>query len=295
MSQIFISYRRDDSAGHAGRLEEALERHFGARHVFRDVDDLPPGQPFPAALQARLRGADLVLVLIGPRWLAAERDGVRRLSLPDDYVRMEVAQALGRGIPVVPVLLDGAAMPSADALPDDLRPLALRHAVRVSDAGWADDVSRLVSALHVELGGRARRSVVRRRLPLAVAAVVVAALAWWALAPTSPPFPAGVWQAEVRYDWGDTYLERFDFARTGDTIVGSASFLGRARDIEAARWADGLLSFETRSESVMGSESRVSTHRYVISRDGDALRVRYSTAGGFDASPPMVFLATPLN
>nr|HQU90610.1 toll/interleukin-1 receptor domain-containing protein [Denitromonas sp.] len=137
MSQIFISYRREDSAGHAGRLEEALERHFGAHSVFRDVEDLPPGQPFPAALEARLHSADLALVLIGPRWLTAERDGVQRLSLSDDYVRMEVSRALGRGIPVVPVLLDDAVLPAEDELPADLRPLVQRHAVRVSDAGWA--------------------------------------------------------------------------------------------------------------------------------------------------------------
>lgn len=295
MSQIFISYRREDSAGHAGRLEDALERHFGARNVFRDVEDLPPGQPFPAALQARLRSADLVLVLIGPRWLDAERDGVRRLSLPDDYVRMEVARALDMGIPVVPVLLDEAAMPRADALPADLRPLVQRHAVRVSDAGWTDDVARLVNALHAELGGARRLSMVRRRVLGALAVLALAGGAWWAFAPPPVPFPVGAWQAEVRYDWGDTYLERFEFVRIGDTIVGSASFLGRARDIEAARWADGLLSFETHSESVMGSESRVSTHRYLVSREGDALRVRYSTAGGFGAPPPMVFMATPRN
>ncbi|KAA3650918.1 MAG: TIR domain-containing protein [Proteobacteria bacterium] len=294
MSQIFISYRRDDSAGHAGRLEEALERHFGTRNVFRDVDDLPPGQPFPAALQARLRGANLVLVLIGPRWLEAERDGVRRLSLPDDYVRMEVAHALGQGIPVVPVLLDDAAMPPANALPADLRPLVHRHAVRVSDAGWSDDVARLVGALQAELGPRRGHLVVRRVLLGALLAGGAALVAWWALTPQLPPFPAGRWQAEVRYDWGDTYQERFEFTRTGHTIIGSASFLGRARDIEAVRWADGLLSFETHSESVMGSEHRVSTHRYVIAPEGDALRVRYSTAGGFGAPPPMVFMATPL-
>ncbi|MCB1952702.1 MAG: toll/interleukin-1 receptor domain-containing protein [Zoogloeaceae bacterium] len=293
MSQIFISYRREDSAGHAGRLEEALERHFGAHSVFRDVEDLPPGQPFPAALEARLHSADLALVLIGPRWLTAERDGVQRLSLSDDYVRMEVSRALGRGIPVVPVLLDDAVLPAEDELPADLRPLVQRHAVRVSDAGWADDVARLIAALTAELGEQRRPPSMHRRAALAGVAVVLAGGAWWWLGPKTPPFPAGVWQAEVRYHWGDTYQERFEFELAGNAVLGSASFLGRAHALEETDWRDGQLIFVTHSESTMGSETRTSTHRYFITREGEQLKVRYSTAGGFESPPPMVFLASP--
>lgn len=295
MSQIFISYRREDSAGHAGRLEEALERHFGAGSVFRDVEDLPPGQPFPAALQARLHSADLALVLIGPRWLSAERDGVRRLSLPDDYVRMEVSRALGRGIPVVPVLLDEATLPTEDELPSDLQPLVQRHAVRVSDAGWADDVARLISALTAELGDHSPPPLMHRRVVLASVVAALAAGVWWWLGPQAPPFPAGAWQAEVRYHWGDTYQERFEFELAGNAVLGSASFLGRPRALEEATWTDGQLSFVTHSESTMGSETRTSTHRYFMTREGEQLKVRYSTAGGFESPPPMVFMASPAN
>jgi hypothetical protein len=293
MSQIFISYRREDSAGHAGRLEEALERHFGAGSVFRDVEDLPPGQPFPAALQARLHSADLALVLIGPRWLSAERDSVQRLSLPDDYVRKEVSQALGRGIPVVPVLLDEATLPTEDQLPSDLQPLVQRHAVRVSDAGWADDVARLISALTAELGDQGAPPSMHRRVALAGVVAALATGVWWWLGPQAPPFPAGAWQAEVRYHWGDTYQERFEFELAGNAVLGSASFVGRARALEEATWTDGQLSFVTHSESTMGSETRTSTHRYFITREGEQLKVRYSTAGGFESPPPMVFTASP--
>ncbi|MBT0961287.1 toll/interleukin-1 receptor domain-containing protein [Denitromonas iodatirespirans] len=292
MSQIFISYRREDSAGHAGRLEEALERHFGAHSVFRDVEDLLPGQPFPDALQARLQSADLVLVLIGPHWLSAERDGTPRLSLPDDYVRMEVTRALARDIPVVPVLLDDTPMPVAADLPADMRPLLQRHAVRVSDDGWADDVARLVAALDAALGGRRRVASQRRRVAaLALALALAIGAAWWFAMPATP-FPAGVWVADVRYHWGATHQERFEFERVGDAVHGSASFLGRPRALTDAHWDDGRLSFTTQSESVMDDESRVTTHRYLITRDGEQLKVRYSTSGGFDPAPPMVFQAT---
>lgn len=294
MSQIFISYRREDSAGHAGRLEEALERHFGAHRVFRDVEDLLPGQPFPEALRARLQSADLVLVLIGPRWLTAERDGVRRLTLPDDYVRMEVTRALGREIPVVPVLLDDTPLPAAADLPADMRPLLQRHAVRVSDDGWADDVARLIGALDAALGDGQRGMRGRRRGWVSGIALAVALLlggGWW-LAGSRVPFPAGVWTADVRYEWGDSYRERFEFEQVGNTVQGSASFLGRPRALEEARWQDGRLSFSTRSESTMGAERRETVHRYLISLEGERLKVHYSSSGGFSASPPMVFMAS---
>jgi hypothetical protein len=291
MGQIFISYRREETAGHAGRLEEALEAHFGAEQIFRDVEDLTPGLPFPDALDRRLDQASVVLVLIGSRWLVLDHDGVRRLDREDDYVRLEVSRALQGGKPVVPVLIDDAPMPLAEQLPEPLTELSQRQSVRLTDAGWRDDVNRLAKTLETWVRPRARMHGVDRRGVLTVAMVLAALLAfgmyrWLA----TPPFPDGVWEGEVRYDWGATQLERFVFERQGDSIVGSASFLGGPRAIRDARWADGVLSFETRSESWMGNESRQLKHRYrLVSSGPDRWRVNYDIEGGFGPTTPMVF------
>ena len=94
MPSVFISYRRDDSAGFAGRLADALEQRLGAGAVFRDVDDIQPGADFEAVIARGLDQVRAVLVVIGPGWLDAAVDGQRRLDRADDFVRREVEQAL---------------------------------------------------------------------------------------------------------------------------------------------------------------------------------------------------------
>lgn len=147
MPSLFISYRREDSAGFAGRLADALERDFPAEQVFRDVDDIRPGEDFVRAIEDRLAAVDVMLVLIGPRWLEASRDGRRRLEAADDFVRLEVRTALALGKPVIPLLVGVACMPAEADLPEDIRPLARRQAFVLSDAGWRTDVERLRAAL----------------------------------------------------------------------------------------------------------------------------------------------------
>ena len=120
MGGIFISYRRDDSQAWAGRLYDALRRTFGPSRVFRDIDTLEAGADYAEAIEQWLAKSDVVLVVIGPRWLTAtDPNGRRRLDDPDDLTRLEVAAALRRGIRVVPVLVGGAAMPSGEELPED--------------------------------------------------------------------------------------------------------------------------------------------------------------------------------
>jgi len=155
--RIFLSYRRDDAAGYAGRLEEALERQLGPGLVFRDVADTPPGQDFTRVIDDRLAGADAVVVLIGPRWAGPLPDGRRRLDDPGDFVRLEAEAALRRGAHLVPVLLPGATMPEAASLPPSLQALARRQALALTEAHWAAGVDQLVAALGATpmAGGRA--------------------------------------------------------------------------------------------------------------------------------------------
>jgi hypothetical protein len=156
MPGIFISYRREDSPGYAGRLAETLENVFGSETVFRDVDDIRPGEDFIATINNRLREVDAVLVMIGPNWLAASKNGQRRLDDADDFVRLEIQVALQSGKTVLPVLVSGSAMPAQAELPEALRALARRQAVVLTDAGWRDDVGRLIVALRPLVSSRRR-------------------------------------------------------------------------------------------------------------------------------------------
>ena len=152
--QIFISYRREDTAGRAGRLFDALVGRFGERDVFQDVAGIAPGADFDRAIDAAIHRSDVVLVIIGEDWATLSGPAGRRLDAHDDYVRREVAAALTSGVPVVPVLVGGATMPVAAQLPDDLAPLARRQAVIVRDDTWHQDIDALVRRLQHEGGDR---------------------------------------------------------------------------------------------------------------------------------------------
>jgi hypothetical protein len=140
---VFICYRREDAPGHSGRLADRLSQRFGDDEVFMDVDSIPIGVDFVAALTHAVESSHVVLVIIGPRWL----DARERLDDPNDYVRVEIQAALERDMPVVPVLVHGARLPSAQELPEPLQPLVRRHAVELTDANFRSDSGRLIEGL----------------------------------------------------------------------------------------------------------------------------------------------------
>jgi len=145
MPRIFISYRRDDSSSQAGRLYDRLEGHFGQGQVFMDVDAIQPGRHFVEVVQEAVSACDALIAVIGSDWLQiSDASGARRLDDPSDMVRLEVATALERGIPVIPVLVRGAQMPREGDLPVGLTDLAYRNALEVSDARFRADVERLI-------------------------------------------------------------------------------------------------------------------------------------------------------
>jgi hypothetical protein len=149
VADTFISYRRDDTAGYAGRLHEALEQRLGRGRVFRDVDTLRPGEDFVRAIADRLRHSRVFVALIGREWSQArDPSGRRRLDLEDDYVRLEIAAALDRDdLLIVPVLVEGASMPPAADLPPAIARLAHRHAIALRDDTWESDVDRLAGLI----------------------------------------------------------------------------------------------------------------------------------------------------
>jgi Leucine-rich repeat (LRR) protein len=145
---IGISYRRDDAAAHAGRLYDRLSQRFGFDCVFLDVDAILPGENFVQATRRRMDGATAWLVVMGPNWArSVSSRGERRLDDPDDFVRIEVATALERDIPVIPVLVAGATMPRSEELPPDLQGLVHRQAIALDDSGFHQGVDQLIYAL----------------------------------------------------------------------------------------------------------------------------------------------------
>ena len=145
---IFISYRRDDAEGEAGRLYDDLTRAYGNDSVFMDVAGIAPGLDFRKAIDDNVAGCGVFLAIIGSQWAAITgSDGKRRLDDDNDFVRLEIASALARNIAVIPVLVHDARMPHPEQLPDNIKDLAYRNSVEISHARWNSDVQLLIDAL----------------------------------------------------------------------------------------------------------------------------------------------------
>lgn len=179
-ANIFVNYRRDDSAGHAGRLFDRLNLRFPGR-VFMDVDTIEPGIDFAEVIEQAVGCCEVLIVVIGREWLfLKDSTGQRRLDSPNDFVRLEIGAALERHIRVIPVLVEGAAMPRPEELPPDLLKLTRRNAIELSDARWSFDVDRLIQTIEGVLQYKAPSAL----LPATTAPVTPAP------APTLVPAPA---------------------------------------------------------------------------------------------------------
>jgi hypothetical protein len=144
--RIFISYRRQETAWPAGRLYDVLVEHFRAEDVFKDVDNIEPGEDFIERITAAVGSCDVLLVLIGPQWLTiTDENGQRRLDNPEDFVRLEIETALTRKIRVIPILVDEARIPRASELPPTLAPLVRRNAVEINPITF--DTKRLIATV----------------------------------------------------------------------------------------------------------------------------------------------------
>jgi len=140
ISGIFVSYRRSDSEFHAGRLFDKLVKHFGKDRIFMDVKKILPGQDWGAATENAIDSCEILIAIIGPRWLEELHDRF-------DQVHLEIAHALSRGTRVVPVLVQGASMPRSQDLPDDLAKLARLNAIELVDSRWKRGSDRLISIM----------------------------------------------------------------------------------------------------------------------------------------------------
>jgi len=202
MPGIFISYRRDDTAGHAGRLFDRLRERFGKDRVFMDVVGIEPGVDFAEVIEKAVGSCAVLLAVIGHEWASfTDQSGRRRLDDPNDFVRLEIASALNRDVRVIPVLVEGALMPAEDVLPENIKGLARRNAVELRDTRWDADFRDLTRQLEKILTSASspvervpRRTTAEatgpkiepqrgRKLTLwasiAVVALIILALAWF--------------------------------------------------------------------------------------------------------------------
>jgi TIR domain len=150
MSGIFISYRREDSADEAHRLNRELSDRFGDDNVFIDVEDIALGENFAELIDENVGFCDALVAVIGTKWLACtDATGRRRIDDPQDWVRLEITAALSRDMKVFPVLVGGAALPEARALPPSLAPMVQHQALILSADKFAEDAGRLAQALDI--------------------------------------------------------------------------------------------------------------------------------------------------
>ena len=186
---IAISYRREDSLPVAGRLYDRLEQRFGKENVFMDFDSIPPGVDFRDQIKSTIERSKVVIVVIGPNWLGQTSDGTRRIDDPEDFVRLEVAHALQRDIPVIPVLVNNTPMPKPETLPIDIQALAFRQSLPL-DTGqdFRQHAERLMKRVDDIANKRPRG---KRRLALAATAVVllVTIVVIWKACIPPPPGP----------------------------------------------------------------------------------------------------------
>ena len=147
MSKVFISYRREDAAGFAQAIFGQLERHLRRDQIFMDVDTVEPGVDFVARIEQAVNESDVLLALIGKRWIGEQENGPPRIHDPHDFVHLEIATALARNIRVIPVLVDGAIMPSKDELPQMLQPLVRRQALELSNTRFRFDLEHVSEAV----------------------------------------------------------------------------------------------------------------------------------------------------
>jgi hypothetical protein len=182
--RVFISYRRDDTAAAAGRVYDRLKRLFGAGNVFFDVSAIGGGEDFERRILSEIDRSDVVLVFIGHKWLeVTDSEGRPRLFAEDDYVRAEIRAALGRTVLVLPVLIDGARMPSPAMLPNDIGAICTRNAVALRHESFDADVEKIVRAIQgLSIPAEPQRASVARTVAYGIGGTAVALLAMTVLA-----------------------------------------------------------------------------------------------------------------
>jgi CHASE2 domain-containing sensor protein len=215
MTRIFINYRRADSIAYTELIYRQLVEQFGATNVFFDIEEIDLGDEFARVIEQRVSSCDVLLAIIGPKWLTLVDDGGgRRLDQPNDYVRHEIAAALSRHIRVIPVLVGGAGLPQQNDLPADIATLTARNAQEVRDTHLDRDIEALIAELAGHKGFKRAFNALAQRVRLRrIASVIVPASALVTF--------FALWVSLADYFTLDTKLESY--------TMGLASWLKESR------------------------------------------------------------------
>ena len=283
MAKIFISYRRDDSSGHAGRLCDRLSSRFGDDCVFMDLQDIAPVQDFAHSIDETIASCECVIVVIGPRWVEIMQ---KRAGAAEDFVHHEIAAALRRKVTVIPVLVGGARMPTAGQFPQALNALRHRNAFELRDDRFDNDVAILADAIARDpaAGGSRLHAFLRRyRMALIAAAcvVVAAAVAYvsWPRAETPPaamievpaePVLDGDWVADVQKEGQPVFRVALSLVTAGSNLTGTVRYPTGEAPIIDGRVEGRVLTFHT--SHVPQFESAPAVIRYQAELVGDEIR-----------------------
>lgn len=290
MAGIFLSYRRDDSGGHAGRVADRLVARFGADRLFMDVQDIHPGQDFATAIEKTVASCECLVAVIGPRWAEMAR---QRADAGDDFVRYEITAALKRNVAVIPVLVGGARMPAAHELPSPLAGVARRQAIDIRDDRFDADIVVLEETLAGLLdgaddgpGSRPRSNV--RWLAIAAALLVLIAASagyWLSRSPDTrggiqatavgTPTIAGDWVAQMQRPGQPPFNIRLSLQQLGDKIAGVVSYPTGDGTIQDAVLDGRSLTFSTTHVPQFESTPATITFQAEVRDDEIALMASY--------------------
>jgi hypothetical protein len=282
VTNLFISYRRDDAGGHAGRLSDRLIASFGADRVFMDVQDIEPGQNFQQAIEKTLGRCDLLIAVIGPRWLEIMQ---ARKTSGEDFVRHEISVALALGTTVIPVLVGGAEMPARQQLPEEMAAFSLCQAVEIRDNCFEDDAGRLLAFLvrgSKALPAQPQGLRTRRNVLLALTGAVAAALLGvWMLWPKEAAAGIdvdGEWIAELRRPGQPPFNIRLTLAVMGHQVMGSVRFPTGESPILEGRYVNRQMTFHT--SHVPQFETQPAVVNFQARVEGGLMRLTIAYADG---------------
>ncbi len=305
MADIFISYRREDTSGYAGRLYDQVSAHFGRDHVFMDVAALEPGSDFVDTIEKKVGTCDALIALIGKEWLTVKDEQNQvRLGRPGDFVSVEIAAALKRNVEVIPVLVGGAKMPLQRELPESLQLLSRRQALEISDVHFTRDVGDLIEALKKPAGTATARSPKSIKPVLAASISTICALAagigiWtWQYSPhprpsasqtnAAPPASSsaivdnanisGNWLAVVQKE-NVKYQIYFTFEVVGDKLFGKARYPTGEAGILNGTISQSRISFITKHVPNFADDEATITVEGKVS--GDEIQVFTQDKDGY--------------
>lgn len=279
MTNIFISYRRNDVSGHAGRLCDRLNAHLGGDKVFMDVEDIRPGQDFVRAIDDTVASCDYLLVLIGPRWVEMME---RYSSATGDFVRREIHAGLSCNITVIPVLVAGARMPEARQIPSDLAELSRRNAIEIRDDRFDDDVAKLIECLNIPSFTKAMKPTLlsRRRVfagAIAFVLVVVAGVTLISLRPDATEIN-GKWVADMQKPGQRSYRISMTLINAGNTIHGMVNYPTGDGPIQEGSFGGASLMFST--SHIPQFESSPVVIRFIGKIEADGIHLTSNDASG---------------